>query len=1101
MAGYPDEDIEVTFRIAPGADLKANPNTWERLDLSSRLIQTPLTVSQGVVVGTGTSKTASATGIVCLNDDGELTPHHPGSSLWPYVDVGTPAELLIRTNTVPYLTDTFTRTVAAGNWNSSDNGLAWTGNANISVASGVGRISVPSVNNTTRTRVNLPLRDADITLTASVPVVATGATLRVVVDLRDDNTTGTFLGATLEFGLSGAVRLSLHKVTGGIFSPQGFVELPFTYSAGQQVSVRWQLIGDRLLGRAWLATNPEPSTWDFQPTLPAGYDAASVHTGLTCWVPAAYAGATPVVFSIDNITVQQPRYPKIEGYLTDVKPTFRKVDGNTHSVAQISIGGIGSRLEKRQADELSPMGRSIEKSTAPPIAYWRCEDKRGATSAASAFPSQQPLIPVGPAVFAFDLGVTDDQLISSYGTGALCSLAAGAKLSGPVPVSDTGSWTVGMEHWSLAASVGGSVTEMRLIEWATPGGTFQRWALVGAISGYYVRAYNDAAGTVTTVLSFTSAVVPWMSHYAVTATESGGNINVQWLLNDATMVSGSVAGTIAAVTRVTINPDQVNTTASVDPYGIKFVVGHVTVHDSVQQPLPYSYADGLLTRADRAWAYEYAWRRVIRLCQVEERVPLRVLGDLSTRAQMLNAQQPGSFTNLLKQAVESDSGSLLLEGEFGYLLDPRTSRYHRDVALTVDMLTYCYSKGTDPTEILVPKLDARGPNIWTVERTNGSQATYSADQTFLDRRGEVREKATLDVLYDSDTAQHAAFRTHLSVDGQGANYPNMTLDMAANPDLIDDWLTCRVGSRIQRTNQPVIAGLGVIDQIIDGITETIVPRQAGGPQWTATLDTSPAQVWDVGVYDGGYRYDSKTTTLASPVTSSSTILGLSVTDPNDTWTVTNTGFGIVCEGQTNTVVWMTNPGSISVAEGGFETGVTGWAANANGAVTSSTVQAHTGSKSALLTVTSSAGAATMFPTTYSPVTVGNAYDAWGWVYAPVALNPVRLFVSFYTAGAVFVSSVGGTSTPISAGVWTPLTIVGALAPATATQARVSVSIQVLSAPGTLLYVDDVDLAASGVLAGAGPYVQKAWVVRDPTVTKALSVGSPVHVANPARWAL
>ena len=45
-------------------------------------------------------------------------------------------------------------------------------------------------------------------------------------------------------------------------------------------------------------------------------------------------------------------------------------------------------------------------------------------------------------------------------------------------------------------------------------------------------------------------------------------------------------------------------------------------------------------------------------------------------------------------------------------------------------------------------------------------------------------------------------------------------------------------------NQPTIAGLGVVDQLIDGWSETIGPRT-----WQVSIAASPAKVWDVAVAD------------------------------------------------------------------------------------------------------------------------------------------------------------------------------------------------------------------------------------------------------------
>jgi hypothetical protein len=64
------------------------------------------------------------------------------------------------------------------------------------------------------------------------------------------------------------------------------------------------------------------------------------------------------------------------------------------------------------------------------------------------------------------------------------------------------------------------------------------------------------------------------------------------------------------------------------------------------------------------------------------------------------------------------------------------------------------------------------------------------------------------------------------------------------------------------------------------------------------------------------------------------------------------------------------------------------------------------------------------------------------------------------------------------------------------------SITTSPANGTVLYVDDVDLTADAQsTAGAGPYVQQAWVSRSTDIVKALPAGEPIRVADAGTWAL
>lgn len=878
MAPFPDQDIEISAAAAFGADLTAAPDTWTWTDLSARILDNPITISRGVVVGAGTTKTGSATGLTMLNDDGHLTPFLPTSPYWPYVDVGTPAKIEIRTDTTPYLVDTFTRTIASG-WGTSDNGLAWSSTTNLSTAGGKGIYTFPAANTVRSNRVSVAHYDVDYTWDQSIAAVSTGAPNVVGPYIRQNTALTDFIWPAAEFSVGGGVQWTVRTYVASVPTIRISTPQPgLTYSGGTVLRCRVIVIGDRLRARAWLAAGTEPTGWAVDITLPVLTGTVrGDNLAMAAWIVPGNSNSLPNLISIDNINAKQPKYPRIEGYITDARPTFRpKGDGTFHSAVQIDIGGIGSRLERRTADELSPLRRSIQKAPTPPVAYWPLEDKAQSTSAASAFPDQPAMVVTGPVVFEFDLGDTDDNYISRYGTSSLTSVAAGVKLTAAVPVTSATAWTVSAMVSAYTAGIGGGVTEQRLFEWSTPSGTFQRWALIGTLTGHVVRAYNDTAGTSTNVVTFPN-LFRALQHMSVTATQNGGNIDVTVLFNANPFASGSVAGTIGAPNRAAINPDQVNTTGSVDPYGIRFIVGHFTVHNSVVVALPY-YGDGTFTiRSDHGWAYEMAHERALRLAD-EENVALRVIGDPEADGPTrLNTQPEGGFVDLLRSTAESESGGLLVEEEFGYTLIDRTARYNKAVDLTVDMATYARDGGTDPADVLVPKLDARGPTVWTVERRNASAATAAAVDAYRERRGTVADKAVLDVLYDSDTVQHATWRVHLSVDGQGANYPQFGVDFAANPGLIQAWLWCRIGSRVQRTNQPTIAGLGVIDQVIDGMSEVI-----GRRSWTASIDGSPAAVWDVGVYDTS-RYDSASTTLAEDLTTSETAWDISTVNGGDVW--------------------------------------------------------------------------------------------------------------------------------------------------------------------------------------------------------------------------
>ncbi|WP_433730973.1 hypothetical protein ACQP2Y_21495 [Actinoplanes sp. CA-051413] len=860
MPAFPESDMELAVQTAWGADVTAAPSTWTWSDLTcahpsipaqtiSRLLPTPITIKRGVVVGAASKAGTTAT-LHMFNHDGALTPFLPTSPYYPNVDAGTPVRLQRRNQTT--ITDTFTRTAETNGWGTSDSGDQWTPTGTVSAYSTTGtqaRIGHTAINTSRVITLNRAIRDVDVVFDAAMSAVQTGIGSIAGPQLRRNTAGTTMLWPHIVFGLSGVVQLRLYRYLNSSFASVGTFTVPaLTYSAGTLIRCRVQVEGTTVRMRAWLAAGAEPSTWHVTfsdtPVVDTGEQiamATSVFTGNTNTLPAQ--------FTLDNISISQiPTYP-LEGYITDIRPQFLpQPDGTTWSTVLVDVGGVGSRLEKQQAPSFSPLRRSVQLAAIPPIAYWPLEDAEGSVSGTSAFPGGPKMVVTGPAVFGFGQGVPDDIYQSRYGTKPMVSVAAGAKLSASVPMSTVQTeWAVSFVGQFYAPDVP-AVTEVRILQWETPGGTYTRWAFVATATGYQLRAYNDVAGTTTVANSDAFGSYAAQLSYTIEASQVGGNISTQLFYNDNSFAGAfSIAGTLAPISQITVNPDRTNTTASVTPRGLKFIIGHVRVTDETSvADLPF-YADpitGNTVYAGNAWYLETAHERIKRLC-AEERVPCEVLGDpASTGYTQLNAQQDGTFTTLVTQAAESESGAVVYEGGFGYKVLPRTARYNQAPALTVDLDSYRRSSDTDQADVLVPQLESRLANYWTVSRANGSSGSYAASAAFRARRGTINEEVTIDALSDDVLDSHAAWRVHRNVDYTGAYYPSTPVDLAANPDLIDDWLECDIGSRVQRINQPTLAGIATIDQVIEGVSETLGPRT-----WNVEITGAPAEVWDVAVTD------------------------------------------------------------------------------------------------------------------------------------------------------------------------------------------------------------------------------------------------------------
>lgn len=919
---FPDEQLELFADAAFNADLTADPSAWVWTPLTvahpslpaqtiSRLTNDPITIKRGTAVGASSAQTTSAT-LKMFNHDGALTPQRVASPYWPYVDAGTPIRLRMRTRTTPYVTDTFTRTVSNG-WGTTDTGgYTWVGGtpSQYNTTGSTATITFTSKADSAKAiRIPLLQYDTEFLFDTACNVVATGTANLIGPTVRDDSGTGQYVWPAIELSLSGTVIASIRQLTPGNPSTTTLAQAVvagLTYSAGTMLRCRTQVVGDQVRMRIWLAAGAEPAVWHAQArTTLTGTGTA---LGFRTVVFAANTNTLPVVFTVDNVTISQPPMERLQGYIADVQPTFvPQTGGTTWSTVAMTVAGVGSRLEKNQSPDYSPMRRSVQLSNPPPVAYWPCEDAQGASSVASAFPGYTPMIITGPAVLGFTIPTPTEYAAfttaSAYGSSNLISVAAGAKLTGYVPPITT------QNQWAISAFVTCSVpdvplTSMRLLAWDTPGCVINRWALIGTNTGYIVRAYNDSVPTTTDVVINTGGAFNAFLNLTVEANQNAGNVDVRLYYNDNPIGSGSIAATLQQITRIVVNPDRANTTASVSPYGIRFIVGHVRVLDDVNAKDTPFYIDpdrGNAPTALFSWWNESAHRRLNRLC-AEERIPFSWVGNpQGTGLTVVNSQQNGGFSDLIKQAADTESGGLLYEDRWGYQFLPRSVRYNQATALTIDMATYAYSDGTDPGSILVPQLDSRATNYWTITRTNGSSGSAAADAAYRQRRGTIAEEATLDVFADTDTTSHASWRVHTGVDAQGADYPSIPLDLAANPTLIDQYLAVTIGSRVKRTNQPTLAGLGVIDQVVEGITETLSPTS-----WVAELSASDATVWDVGVYDDpSSRYDAKTTVVAGTApTTTSAAWTVSSTLAGDVWSTTAVPYNWVVMGEVVTVTTM-----------------------------------------------------------------------------------------------------------------------------------------------------------------------------------------------------
>lgn len=524
----------------------------------------------------------------------------------------------------------------------------------------------------------------------------------------------------------------------------------------------------------------------------------------------------------------------------------------------VEASGILRRLGQGQAPLASTMRRGLTSPgiTSPPVAYWPCEDAEGAGRIASAIGG-------------------DDMRI--YGAPELASYEDFAA-SSPLPVMKTGSFSGRVPSYSvttdtqvrlLAAIPSGGITNGQVILRIHTSGTAKRWDLFYESGGLLgLAAYDDDGTQLFTTGGVAFDVDGTQQRISVELQQDG--TAVDW--NIVTLVPGETTGstfsgtlnsrTVGKVDRVTVAPDRGLGDAA---------IGHISVQNEIT-----SLFD--LAQELAAWTGEPAGERIERLCQ-EQDITFFADGYMGDSAAM-GPQRPATLLELLTEAAEADGGILHETREvLGLAYRPRSALYNEH-ALGLDYDAGHISPPLDPVED-----DQEIANDVTVQREGGSSARVMVESGPLsvqpppDGIGPYEMSITLNVQDDDDLVQQAGWRSHLGTWDE-ARYPQITVDLAANPSLIDDIVAIESGARITIDNPPPWLPPERIDQIVRGYSELL-----GVYDWTIALNCSPAGPYRVAVLDDGQlgRLDSAASTLDAGIDATTTSMDVAVASGSAAW--------------------------------------------------------------------------------------------------------------------------------------------------------------------------------------------------------------------------
>ncbi|WP_377271933.1 hypothetical protein [Peterkaempfera sp. SMS 1(5)a] len=482
-----------------------------------------------------------------------------------------------------------------------------------------------------------------------------------------------------------------------------------------------------------------------------------------------------------------------------------------------------------------------------------------ATTLGSTIPGARPLQITMP-------GVAPAAASSWTPSAPLPTMGAGT-LAGPLPTyAITGQTAL---RFFVQLPAGGVSGPTRLISLKCTG-TARTWTLlVNASAQIALRAF-EADGTQvldTGYQTYVTITNGSQCSLGLELTQSGADVNWRVVVIDVTgktvlanlplvPFSGTLtAHTVQRVTAVAVGEDGGLGTTT---------LGHIAIADDTTA---YGNTSGALV----AWTGETVRSRVARLC-AEESVALTAYG---TGADLMGPQRIDTLLNLLQQAA--DIGGTLYEQReaVGLAFRCRDVDYSQAATLALD-----YTADGEVAPPLTPTDDDQQTrNDITVTRDQGAVARATLDTGPLSTQappngvGRYDSSVTLNLYSDDQPAQHAAWRLVLGT-WDGTRYPQVTVDLAAGPHLIDTATQVDIQDRTTIDNTPVWLPPDLVELLTLGYTETLAQYT-----WQLRYNCGPAGPWNVATLDDATygRADTEGSQLVAAASSGATSLTVSTT--------------------------------------------------------------------------------------------------------------------------------------------------------------------------------------------------------------------------------
>jgi hypothetical protein len=832
---FPATELPIRVKIAPGADPNLTPADWPnwvnisqdvRLGTSDRIEFSDGRTSEDTDVDASRMRLTLDNG---AHDDGRVAGRYVvGNPLSPYYG-------LLTRNTPIYAgleiaSDSFARSFTDG-WDAPDGAqfeeISWTVTSqadhyDVNGSAGTRVLDAPSDNVLRRaTLTNGDAYNVTGRVTFATSAVTTGGPLVVGVTARwaDGN---NFYLLELQFNASGELALGISRQREGAFNSLGVLTIAETYTANEEITFAWQLVGATISLKAWAAAGTEPDGWQHSVTDDEVIEGAQ--NAIVFWRKTAVTNPGTITISVKDYVLEHIEFA---GFVRDW-PARWDITGN-NAFVPIECAGILDRL--RVADRgskvvQSPLYRQL--SSYESALYLPLEDESSAVRPANAA--------AGGVGGYFDGSVSAGVTSDLPGAARVIQFGSDVDRLRGYPRQDLAKGTGFSALWLLKFDqLPGSAHDMIIVATNT-GATADRWVIRFDAASINIRGFRASDLVDIVPASPVLYGLNPLEWFAVELRLSVSGGTTTWRIGWTQVgTSGFIfnSGTYASSTIPFVTSTDVRANSD-------FVGAQISHHWVGQNTLPFfsqTFAD--------VWAgfpNETSRERFARILSEAGIAGYVEPGDSEEQG----PQEIDTSLAILRSSQNADQG-IMYESGWGAALRPRANRYQRTVTLELD--------AADGALAVPPEggLDRPGiVNDVSISRLNGAQNVRYSDEEHVAREGRYPQAPTVNIADDDRLLTHASWLVFQGA-RPGYRWPRISVNLARNTGYINAWRSRPYGARLQVVNEPAHIVGQAPDVIVEGQTTTW-----GKFTWAVDANCSDATGWEHPTIedDSGPRFDT-----------------------------------------------------------------------------------------------------------------------------------------------------------------------------------------------------------------------------------------------------